>query len=1054
LRYSYASVIAEVPAKALSDSEVGSLVPALPDPNTGQFFVGPVNVRVVVNGRPSNSLNLSLLALPANTGTVGSTTLAYLDSLAAQVADEKAKIAGIPGISSDQAAALGTLFDALASLLTDFRSQVQIAAGGSTVTAPDGTTYGKDTIDVIDRLLQSAGVVSAFSAQSPLLARVSLTKYLSGSQLPEGAEAAAGASCNTADVISDIGGWVDKASWVACLGSLIPGAGAVLGPICGFLKAFGVVTLVVDIFKTACNIAPINLSSVTISPPVASLPANGSPVQESIAGSFQSTPSAVETTAATLLEVLLSIPGVDKQAARLIASNKVISGVLLDVFQWAMDKIAEAIGDVSLSSLLGFTQTVQITSATSSLQPNPNSLVGIAGFAVGSNGSAGSTNLYFDLSAFRLLDSTGQTTRDSTLVSNNNLPVKVASVVVVSPPSASIAVGAQAAFSATVIGTSNQTVTWDVDGVTSGNSTVGTISTSGLYTAPAVPGGHTVRATSAFDQSTGSGIVTVVAVQTVAVTVSPSTAQVPAGGVQQFTATVTNTSNAAVTWSVNGVTGGNSTVGTTSAAGLYTAPTTVPNPATVTVTATSQAFPSVSSSASVTIGPYTEKPVYSFTSLTDGAAPSAPLIQAEDGNYYGTAQVGGAYGYGTVFKVDSSGNVTPLHEFSYTDGANPVAPLIQVSDGHFYGTTPNGGAYGEGTIFKIDSSGSLTTLYSFTGGSDGAEPSGALVLATDGYFYGVTFNGGDYGAGVVFQTDSSGHVVPLYSFTGGADGYGPEALIQANDGYFYGTTQNGGDLSCSIGGGCGTIFRIDSAGAFTSLYAFSGGTDGAEPEEALFKASDGFLYGTTLFGGDPNCTVSTYTGCGTIFKIDSVGDFTLVHQFSGGAEGGVPFSALIQGGDGDFYGTATAGGDPSCYVVASGENYPNYIGCGTVFKMDSAGNVNALYSFTGSPSDGSNPFATLIEGSDGFLYGTTRWGGTESSCPYTDNGGCGTVFKVSGPAGPLPQQRTSESKRSVTRLLNPRPLTAQRNPVSRTPRGQGLPRIQNLRGVRQPSRVR
>jgi uncharacterized repeat protein (TIGR03803 family) len=543
---------------------------------------------------------------------------------------------------------------------------------------------------------------------------------------------------------------------------------------------------------------------------------------------------------------------------------------------------------------------------------------------------------------------------------------------------------------------------------------------------------------------------------TVTVTVSPPTAQVTVDGLQQFTAAVSNTSNTAVTWSVNGVTGGNSTVGTISAAGLYTAPATVPSPATVTVKATSQASPSVSGSASVTIGPYTETPVYSFTSLTDGAAPR-PLILASDGYFYGAAQLGGtgcstSYGCGTVFKVDSSGNVTSLHQFTGDDGANPIGALIQASDGDFYGMTQWGGAYNEGAIFEVDSTGSLKTLYSFTGGSDGAQPSGALVIGTDGYFYGVTFLGGDYDAGAVFKADSSGDIVLLYSFSGGTDGYGPQALIQARDGDFYGTTQNGGNSSCTAfgGSGCGTVFKIDTAGHLTTLYSFTGGTDGAQPEEALLEVGEGLFYGTTLFGGDPSCTVSTYTGCGTIFAIDSLGDFSMLHGFSGGSEGGVPFSSLIQASDGDFYGTATAGGDPSCSVIASGETYSTYIGCGTVFKMDSADDVSALYSFTGSPSDGSNPFATLVEGSDGYLYGTTRWGGTDSSCPYTNDGGCGTVFKVSGPGGPLPLLRTSQSKRVATRTLNPKPLMPQPKTVRVAQPQEEAPRVPNLRGVKQP----
>ena len=541
----------------------------------------------------------------------------------------------------------------------------------------------------------------------------------------------------------------------------------------------------------------------------------------------------------------------------------------------------------------------------------------------------------------------------------------------------------------------------------------------------------------------------------VLVNVSPPSAQVPASGLQQFTPQVLGPSNNAVTWTVNGVTGGNSTVGTISVTGLYTAPTTVPTPATVTVIATSQAVPTASGSASVTIGPYTEKPIYSFTSLTDGAAPSAALVQGTDGYYYGTAQVGGANGAGTVFKMDSSGNVTPLHDFTNTDGSGPLGALIQASDGYFYGTTGGGGAYNEGTAFKTDSSGNLTTLYSFTGGNDGASPVAALLEGSDGYLYGTTALGGDYDGGTVFKMDTAGNLTTLYSFTKGTDGGLPaSALIQDSSGYFYGTTQNGGDLSCGIwngpGSGCGTVYRIDSAGNITTLYSFTGGTDGANPVESLLQASDGYFYGTVVFGGDPSCTVSGYTGCGTVFKVSSSGNFTAVHEFSGSSEGGVPASSLIQASDGDFYGTATAGGDLSCSVYAAGESYSTYIGCGTVFKMDSAGNVNALYSFAGSPNDGSNPFAGLVQGSDGYFYGTTRWGGTDSSCPYTNNGGCGTVFKVSGPGGPLVSKAKYVGirfKGSMPTLVTP---ASQKTGISKTPKTHMGPQPTIIRGLVPP----
>ncbi len=291
----------------------------------------------------------------------------------------------------------------------------------------------------------------------------------------------------------------------------------------------------------------------------------------------------------------------------------------------------------------------------------------------------------------------------------------------------------------------------------------------------------------------------------------------------------------------------------------------------------------------------------------------------------------------------------------------------------------------------------------------------------------------------------------LYSFSGGTDGYGPESsLIQANDGYFYGVTLGGGDLSCQIWplvSGCGTIFKMDSAGNLTTLYSFTGSADGANPSETLMLASDEYFYGTTLFGGDSSCSVSTYAGCGTVFKINAAGNFTTMHEFSGGAEGGVPFSALIQASDGDFYGTATAGGDPSCSVIASGENYSTYIGCGTVFKMDSAGNANALYSFTGSPNDGSNPFATLLQGSDGNLYATTRWGGA-AACSYTNNGGCGTFFRLAGPGGLLPQLRSL--KRSAVPPLAPILTSAPRTSLNSGAPPTAKPQKRRLHSANSP----
>jgi hypothetical protein len=177
--------------------------------------------------------------------------------------------------------------------------------------------------------------------------------------------------------------------------------------------------------------------------------------------------------------------------------------------------------------------------------------------------------------------------------------------VTISPTSATVTAGGTQQFTATVQNASNTAVTWQVNGVTGGSATVGTISSSGLYTAPAtVPSPATIMVTAvsqADPTKSASAQVTITAVPVVSVTISPTSATVTAGGTQQFTATVQNASNTAVTWQVNGVAGGNATVGTISSSGLYTAPATVPSPATIMVTAVSQADPTKSASAQVAI---------------------------------------------------------------------------------------------------------------------------------------------------------------------------------------------------------------------------------------------------------------------------------------------------------------------------------------------------------------------------------------------------------------------------------------------------------------------
>ena len=283
--------------------------------------------------------------------------------------------------------------------------------------------------------------------------------------------------------------------------------------------------------------------------------------------------------------------------------------------------------------------------------------------------------------------------------------------------------------------------------------------------------------------------------------------------------------------------------------------------------------------------------LYSFCSQSgcaDGANPFGPLVQATDGNLYGTTQIGGAntsgcggQGCGTVFKITPSGTLTTLYSFcsqsGCPDGANPQAGLVQATNGDFYGTTSSGGANGGGTVFKITPSGTLTTLYSFcsqSGCPDGAHPWG-LVQATNGSLYGTTLLGGANSQGTVFRITPSGTLKTLQNFKG-PNGANPYAgLVQANDGNFYGTTGGGGANND------GTVFKITPSGALTTLYSFcsqSGCKDGANPYAGLVQATNGNLYGTTLYGGAKTTGCGGF-GCGTVFKITPGGALTTLYSF-------------------------------------------------------------------------------------------------------------------------------------------------------------------------------
>ena len=390
----------------------------------------------------------------------------------------------------------------------------------------------------------------------------------------------------------------------------------------------------------------------------------------------------------------------------------------------------------------------------------------------------------------------------------------------------------------------------------------------------------------------------------------------------------------------------------------------------------------------------------------DGENPSAGLVQGSDGNFYGTTLGGGTtnfisyegvYGYGTVFRISPGGTETTLYSFvGFPDGFGPSSGLVQGSDGNFYGTTEYGGAYGEGccsgygTVFRISASGSYTSLYSFgSHPSDGEYPSAGLVQGSDGNFYGTTSGtaGPSIDGGTVFRISPSGTETTLYALCGQIiydcpNGMNPEGgLVQGSDGSFYGTTKNGGTNSY------GTVFKITAVGTLTTLYTFS---DGEDPTAGLLQGSDGSFYGTTPYGGT--------NGSGNVFRISPSGTYTSLYSFGGYyGDGNTPYAVLVQGSDGDFYGTTLYGGTN---------------GIGNVFKLDvglgpcgsaSISPTNAVFGTAGGSNSVSvtasnicswtagseDSFITITSGTNGTGNGTVYYSvaANTSTTPLT-----GTVF--------------------------------------------------------------
>jgi uncharacterized protein (TIGR03437 family) len=350
-----------------------------------------------------------------------------------------------------------------------------------------------------------------------------------------------------------------------------------------------------------------------------------------------------------------------------------------------------------------------------------------------------------------------------------------------------------------------------------------------------------------------------------------------------------------------------------------------------------------------------------------GAAGVQPMsiTRGSDGNFYGTtfgSPTVTTAQYGTIYKITPAGAFNTLYTFCSqgmpcSDGAYPTG-LTQGTDGNFYGATTNYGL-GGGTIFKITPSGAFTILYTFTpsDGTDGGV-NGNLVQGTDGNFYGESISGGGPGYGTIFKVTPSGSFTTVYTFpivqAGGRDPSG--GLTLGSDGNFYGTTLYGG------AGGNGIIFKITPGGAITTLYSYPLGA-GSLPLGAMTLGADGNFYGANSQGGA--------NSGGEIFKITPSGTFSVLYNFLSsptGSDGATPSTSLVQGPNGNFYGSTEYGGNPNGY--------------GTLFEITPSGTLTTLYAF--AVKDGEYPLGVAL-GTDGNLYGVTSQGGSTNY---------GTIFKL------------------------------------------------------------
>jgi uncharacterized repeat protein (TIGR03803 family) len=356
------------------------------------------------------------------------------------------------------------------------------------------------------------------------------------------------------------------------------------------------------------------------------------------------------------------------------------------------------------------------------------------------------------------------------------------------------------------------------------------------------------------------------------------------------------------------------------------------------------------------------------------------LAQGQDGNLYGTIQNNGSTNAGSVYKMTPAGGYTLIYSFCAEGGSclltggYPIGGVTLGFDGNLWGTTPNGGKDAAGTVFKVTPAGTLTKVYDFTNGKDDSAPNYTVVQGQDGNIYAVSEEQYTTQYGSFLKLTTKGAATPHpFDYT---DGESPNLPVQGTDLNFYGTTQYGGDPTCH----CGVVYKVTASGAFKVLHKFTGYVsstvyDGYRPIGVLVQGNDGDFYGTTYEGGAYNE--------GTIFKISASGVYTLLHSFhvaSPAFDGELPISGVTLGTDGNLYGTASRGGAA---------------GYGALYEITPAGTETVLYNFcTVSCNYGYIPTTPMVLHTDGKFYGNTAGSSLGGSVFYTLDAGLRPFVKL------------------------------------------------------------